>query len=86
MFSYAYSPDSTISGEQSVMFSYAYSPDSAISSEQSVMFTYTYSPDSAISNEQSVMFSSGTSWSSRTRMAIMAAAPVATVASIRKMW
>ena len=38
-------------------------------------------PDSAMRRETMLMFSSGTSWSSRTRIAIMAAAPVATVAS-----
>ena len=38
-------------------------------------------PDTAMSRDTRLMFSSGTSWSSKTRMAIMAAAPVATVAS-----
>ena len=40
------------------------------------------SPESPMSREHNVIFSSGTLWSSSTRMAIKAAAPVATVASI----
>ena len=42
-----------------------------------------FEPEAAIRRETTRMFFSGTSWSRRTRMAIIAAAPVATVASIR---
>lgn len=43
-------------------------------------------PCSVIRREHKEMCSSVTSWSSNTLIAIIAAAPVATVASIRKMW
>ena len=44
-------------------------------------FLYVDLPDSAINNDTRFIFSSGTSWSKRTLIAIIAAAPVATVAS-----
>ena len=43
-------------------------------------------PDKAMISDTSKMFSSGTSWSSNTLIAIIAAAPVATVASINITW